>query len=190
MSSKIYIGWVTEKIAPNEYNVWLPMKDLVSPIGAWEYVGENVGGVLHGAEWEKAKNRAKSTPCIMSSELTSGSWFKYLPTLDASVFNNRYKDGDPVYDYRIVTQYKPPFLSPKLQISMSSDFGAGDLSPCAPTLNVVGGHPVPAIQNIAPGKFIELKEAQKVLVVYPEASSYGIIVASIPSDRAYKTMIK
>lgn len=188
MENTIHKGKVAGKISPNVYNVWIPTAGCPAPFGEWQQVGKNTGGQLYGAAWAEATATAK--PCILASELTSGSWFKYLPSLDASVFNNHYKDGDPVYDYRVVTKYKPPIASPQSSIPMESDFGAVTLSACAPTLNLVGGHPLPQIQNVAPGTFVELEEQQDVLVIFPQSSAYGIIIASIPSAEAYRTMIK
>lgn len=188
MENTIHKGKITEKIAPHIYNVWLPSGGGLTPYGEWQQVGENTGGQLYGAAWAEAVATAK--PCIVASELSSGSWFTYLPSLDASVFNNKYKDGDPVYDYRIVTKYKPPIASPYNTITMESDFGAIGYSPCAPTLNLVGGHPIPLVQNVPTGTFLELKPGQDVLVVFPQSSAYGIIIASIPSAEEYRTMIK
>ena len=130
-----------------------------------------------------------SKVCVLSAPLVSGAWFKAVPDVGASVFNNRYKKGDPIYDYTLATDYIPPFSNPIAPITMSSDTPALTMSPCAPTFNVAGGMHVPATGNIPPGTFVELEKGQHVLVVFPEGSKYGIIIASLPTEEELKAML-
>lgn len=188
MENTFHKGIVMEKVDCNVYNVWIPTDNCTVPIvGSWQQLYANTGSALDGETLYNAEMSAK--PCIVSSELTSGAWFKAKPELGASVFNNRYRDGDPVYDYRLVTKYIPPFSNPIPPITMSSDMPALTLSACAPTLNIIGGMPVPTTNNIPPGTYVELEKGQHVLVVFPISSSYGIIIASLPSKEEFLTMI-
>ena len=91
--------------------VWIPSAGCAVPIGGkWQSLFENTGSSLFGENLSKAQDSAKE--CIIATTLSSGSWFKSLTGLGASVFNNRYKDGDKIYDYRIANDYIPPFENP------------------------------------------------------------------------------
>lgn len=188
MENSIHKGIVLNKVSSFLYDVWLPTAGGSIPTsGSWQQLYANTGSALDGTALKDAE--ITSRQCILSSPLTSGAWFKSIPSLGASVFNNRYKQGDPIYDYRLATDYIPPFANPIPPITMSSDTPAITMSPCAPTLNISGGMRVPSTGNIPPGTFVELEKGQHVLVVFPESSRYGIILASIPSKEEMIAMI-
>lgn len=188
MENSIHKGIVMNKISSFLYDVWLPTAGGAIPTtGAWQQLYKNTGSALDGKALIDAENTSRK--CILSAPITSGAWFKSVPSLGASVFNNRYKTGDPIYDYMLATDYIPPFSNPIQPITMASDTPALSMSPCAPTLNISGGMPVPATSNIPPGTFVELEKGQHVLVVFPDGSRYGIILASIPSKEEMIAML-
>jgi hypothetical protein len=89
----------------------------------------------------------------------------------------------------LATDYVPPKSNDIPPITMNSDNPAITMSPFAPTLNVAGGMAVPTPGNIPPGTFVELEKGQHVLVVFPEGSRYGIIIASLPSKEEMEVML-
>lgn len=188
MENTIHKGIVMNKVNSYTYDVWMPTAGGAIPLsGSWQYLYKNTGSALSGDALVGAEKTSKQ--CMLAVPLHSGAWFKALPDKNASVFNNRYKEGDPVYDYMLATDYVPPFSNPIPPITMQSDTPAISMSPFAPTLNISGGMNVPTTANIPPGTFVELEKGQHVLVVFPEGSRYGIIIASLPSKEETEAML-
>jgi hypothetical protein len=111
MKNTIHKGIIVNMKNSYTAMVWLPTAGSAVPVGGrWQALFENVASALFGKNLTKAKDTAKE--CIIATPLSSGAWFKALPGLGASVFNNRYKEGDKIYDYRLATDYVPPFENP------------------------------------------------------------------------------
>jgi hypothetical protein len=188
MENTIHKGIVMDRINSYTYNVWMPTAGGAIPLaGVWQWLYKNTGSALFGDALEQAEDTAK--PCMLATPLHSGAWFKALPEKNAAVFNNRYREGDPIHDYMLATDYVPPKSNDIPPITMNSDNPAITMSPFAPTLNVAGGMAVPTPGNIPPGTFVELEKGQHVLVVFPEGSRYGIIIASLPSKEEMEVML-
>lgn len=188
MKNTIHKGIIVNMKNSYTAMVWLPTAGSAVPVGGrWQALFENVASALFGKNLRKAQDTAKE--CIIATPLTSGAWFKALPGLGASVFNNRYKEGDKIYDYRLATDYVPPFENPIKNLQYQSDTPAMTMCPCAPTLNVSSGTPVPSGGNLPSGTFPRLEVGQHVLVVFPESDVRGIIIASLPSEQEMETML-
>lgn len=187
MKNTIHKGIIVDM--KNNYTamVWLPTAGGSVPIGGrWQALFENTGSSLHGTNLLNAQATAKE--CIIATPLSSGAWFKAQPGLGASVFNNRYKLGDKIYDYRLATDYIPPFENPIKNLQYQSDTPAMSMCPFSPTLNVSSGTPVPLGGNLPSGTYPRLEIGQHVLVVFPESDVRGIIIASIPSNQEWETL--
>lgn len=188
MQNTIHKGIVMTKINSYTYDVWMPTAGGAIPLsGSWQWLHKNTGSALSGDALSGAEKTSKQ--CMLAQPLHSGAWFKDVPGQNASVFNNRYREGDPIFDYMLATDYVPPYSNPIPPITMQSDNPALTMSPFAPTLNISGGMNVPTTGNIPPGTFVELEKGQHVLVVFPEGSRYGIIIASLPSKEETEAML-
>ena len=185
MKNTIHKGIVVDMINSYTAKVWIPaLASSVPTGGGWRGIFENVASALFGIELSKAQDTAKE--CVVATPLTSGAWFKALPGLGASVFNNRYRDGDKIYDYRIATDYVPPFENSIRTLQYQSNTPALSMCPFSPTLNITSGTPVPTGGNLPSGTYPKLEIGQHVLVVFPEADVRGIIIASLPSESEWE----
>lgn len=63
------------------------------------------------------------------------------------------------------------------------------MCPFSPTLNISSGTPVPSGGNLPSGTYPKLEIGQHVLVLFPESDVRGIIIASIPSESEWETML-
>lgn len=188
MENTIHKGIIVNMKNSYTAMVWIPTAGCSVPIGGkWRALFENTASALSDINLQNAQDTAKE--CIIATPLTSGAWFKALPGIGASVFNNRYKDGDKIYDYRLATDYVPPFENPIRNLQYQSDTPAMSMCPFSPTLNISSGTPVPSGGNLPSGTYPKLEIGQHVLVVFPESDVRGIIIASIPSEQEWETML-
>lgn len=172
---------------PGLVQVWIPTDKGDVPLGISQYLHANTGSALQGDALEAA--RATAQTCRVATPLKGGAWFKEVPQRSASVFNHWYREGDPIYDYRLV-DYRPSHTNGlPLTLTYHSDTPAQSLCALAPTLNVCGGTPLADMGNIPPGDFPILQTNQWVLVAYINSSNTPFVIGSIPSDEAWKTMV-
>lgn len=166
--------------------VWIPTKDGDVPLGLSEYMHENTGSALEGEALLAAQQSARQ--CRISTQLTSGAWYKEVPSKGASVFDHWYKDGDTIYDYRKVDYIPKHSNGLPLTLSYMSDTPAISLAAVNPTLNLSGGTPLANFGNMPPGDFPDVQTNQWVLVAEVNSSQTPFIIGSIPSDEAWETM--
>lgn len=188
MKNTIHKGIIVNMKNSYTAMVWIPTAGCAVPLGGrWRALFENTASALSDVNLHNAQDTAKE--CIIATPLSSGAWFKALPALGASVFNNRYRDGDKIYDYRLATDYVPPFENPIRNLQYKSDTPAMTMCPFSPTLNLSSGTPIPSGCNLPPGTYPQLEIGQHVLVIFPESDVRGIIIASIPSESEWETML-
>lgn len=188
MKNKICKGIILEVVNNSCYKVWFPLENGTVPIGgAWDTLYANTNSALDGIALSDAID--SSILCTVALPLASGSWFKALVGKAASVFDRLFKEGDTIYDYRLVPNYKPNRYLTRTSLQNASDTPAASLSVCNPSLNVVGGTPIPQPGNLPPGKFIELEVGQHVLVLFADNERIGTIIASLPGKAAYDVVL-
>ena len=173
---------------PGLVKVWIPTANSIAPLGNSEYLHQNTGSALTGSALADAI--ATSYTCRVATPLTAGAWFKEVPEKNASVFNHWYKDGDQIYDYRLALDYIPKHSNglPRT-LCYNSDTPSQSLCVVNPTLNQSGGTPIPNVGNLPPGNYPKLEVNQWVLVAFINSSLYPIVIASLPSQEAWTTML-
>ena len=173
---------------PGIVKVWIPTAKSIAPLGNSEYLHQNTGSALAGVSLSDAI--ATAYTCRVATPLSAGAWFKEVPQKGASVFNHWYKDGDAIHDYRIATDYMPKHTNglPRT-LCYKSDTPSQSLCVVNPTLNQSGGTPLPNLGQIPPGNYPRLEVNQWVLVAFINSSIYPIVIASLPSEEAWSTML-
>lgn len=188
MNNSVHIGMILTMLNPYTAKVWFPTFGGAVPIGGkWRAKYKNTCSDLDGSALENAEGSTKE--CFIATKLASGAWFKSLPHLGASVFNNHYKPGDKVYDYNIATDFVPSHSQAIRNLQYKADNPAQTMCPFSPLLNLSTGTPVPSHGNLPPGTYPQLEENQWVLVIFPDVNVRGIIIASVPSEEELKTML-
>ena len=175
---------ISNNCDPGYAVVWLPTGNSTVPDGFSEYLYQNTGGQLYGAELQEVYE--SSYICKIACPLTSGAWFRASETESASIFDDY---NDIPYDYRICTDYQtfgnngtPASYIFPTDNQMSS--GAVSVS----TLSVVGGNPTHTVGTMPKGFFPVLQVNQWVLVQFISSDSNPVITQSIHSDAAWRTV--
>lgn len=188
IDSCIYRGKIVARIDNATYKVVLPDDLGVVPVGAYEHIGENTGGDLYGKALEDAKDSA--IICKICIPLTSGSWFTYDEAKGLSVFSNKKTfEKEDYVDFRLFPKWQQKIANWLRNLQYKSDLPGFTYAALQPTLNQVGGTPIPNTGNLPKGVFPKLKVDQNVLVAKIKGSTDGIIIGSLPTDKEIKTML-
>lgn len=166
MESCLYKGIVVEVESPAIVKVWIPSKQ-ATPIGQFEYLGDNVGSNLDIELIKKTAIR-----CRIMTQLTSGAWWNY----DA-LRNKSSLSGKGPIDYRLNPTARPEIES-KPRITRPNN---ASLAPVQKRTMQTGGINTAATRGLPPGSFPKITPNQHVLVAFVN-SSLPIVIGTLPTD--------
>lgn len=181
MESFLYKGIIVDVETPAIVKVWIPAKQ-ATPIGQFEYLGDNVGGNLDIELIRKTAIR-----CRVMTPLASGAWWQF--TGDKSIPGNKRKIQikEQIPDYNNNPNARPETNQhPAYQPSGANPVDT--LTPVGPLLGQVGGFPVPPSGAHPPGNFPKLTPNQHVLVAFVN-SSLPLVLGTLPTDLEFEAAI-
>ena len=185
MISSLYKGIIVDIESPAIAKVWIPAKQ-ATPVGQFEYLGDNVGGNLDIELIRKTAIR-----CRIMTPLTAGAWWSYLPHMNASVPGNPSKieinETNPIPDFNTNPNAKPITLTLP-GYTPSSSTPVANYSVVSPILGQTSGFQPPASGGIPPGEFPQVQPNQHVLVAFVN-SSLPIILGTLPTDLEFAATI-
>lgn len=187
--SPIHKGLIVGHDLSNSVYVWIPTANCAVPNGFSQYLYENTGGQLFGDNLGQVIDSAYK--CILASPLTSGSWFQSDETLGVSVFDNYYRPGDKIYDYRIFPNYQGHRGSSLNQsYTLKTDVPAASGCILNQTLSLPFGNKTNKLGTIPVGQFPKLQKNQWVLVAFVNSSINPVVFATLHSEAEWDIFYK
>lgn len=185
--SPIHKGLIVGIDTPPFVYVWIPTANSIVPNGFSQYLYDNTGGQLFGQNLGAAVDTAYK--CTVASPLSSGSWFQTNETLGVSVFDNYYRQGDTIYDYRIFPDYMGHRgTSLPQSYTLKTDVPSATGCVCNQSLSLQYGNPTGKFGTIPIGQFPKLQKNQWVLVAFINSSINPVVFASLHSPESWNVL--
>ena len=165
MESCLYKGIVVEVESPAIVKVWIPSKQ-ATPIGQFEYLGDNVGSNLDIELIKKTAIR-----CRIMTQLTSGAWWNYDASRNKSSLN-----GEEPIDYRLNLTARTEGSKPRITRPTNASLAQVQKRPMQ-----TGGINTTSTKGLPPGNFPKITPNQHVLVAFVN-SSLPIVIGTLPTD--------
>lgn len=188
--ARIEVGYVVGKEETNPISVWFPSKGGFNKLGITRGFGSNTGNM---SLLDLANMRMNAEKCYLTTELSAQGPYIYDDTNGLATK----EDNTPYLNFENAKNVKnsPTSLNKYSSPGDNTYLQSPHTNPAANWLETyypqqVGGAETVNYDNAPGGNYCTLGIGTKVLVIFPDNTSYGYIIRQIPYDGEMSAVIK